>query len=612
MKSYKISIFALILLFISCTKKENADIEKSSIPVRYEISFEKAVHHEAEINAVFANLPAKPIAFRMSRTSPGRYALHEFAKNVYNVSAKDSEGTSLKITRPDPYQWIVEGHDGTVIISYTLYANRADGTYSQIDESHAHLNIPATFMYAPDLKERSIEITFNVREDLNWKVATQLEHLKSNIYKAPNLAYFMDSPTHISDFSMREFTESSNGKDYNIRFVLQHTGTEEELDTYFEQVKAIVKQEKAVYGELPDFDYGSYTFLACYMPNASGDGMEHRNSTILTSTRALGKGGMQRNIGTVSHEFFHAWNVERIRPKSLEPFDHEAVNMSGELWFAEGFTSYYTGLILCRAGIRTPEQYIEGLAGAFNYVWNSPARKYFNPIEMSYQAPFVDAATSVDPVNRENTFISYYSYGSVLGLALDLMLREQDLNLDDYMKLVWNTYGKPEVPYTIENLHKALNDYAGTAFGDNFFNSYIYKSGMPDYKKLFETVGVSLEQKNDTPFFGAFTSAFGDKLNIQTNPQQGSPAYQANLSRGDLILRVNNESLKGKKLNQVLGNYKSGDTLEIVFERFGKEKITHLHLTDNPNYSITLFEKTGQTLSQEVKENRNRWLDPKQ
>ena len=338
----------------------------------------------------------------MSRTSPGRYALHEFAKNVYNLKAFDSKGDALPISKNNPYEWLVPKHDGTVKITYTLYANRADGTYSQIDETHAHLNIPATFMYAPSLSTRKITVDFKTRDDLNWKIATQLPLIKNNTYSAPNLQYFMDSPTELSNHKLREFKIDGQ----TIKLALHDPCTEEEASTYFEKVKKVVLAEKEVFGELPAFDYGSYTFIACYVPNASGDGMEHRNSTILTSTRTLSNGGMDRNIGTVSHEFFHSWNVERIRPKSLEPFNFEEANMSGELWFAEGFTSYYTNLILCRAGLITPEKYVEGLTGTFNYVWNSPARQFFNPIEMSYQAPFVDAATSVDPVNRENTFIS--------------------------------------------------------------------------------------------------------------------------------------------------------------------------------------------------------------
>ena len=573
----------------------------------YSISFENAVHHEANVSATFPDIASDTLTLRMSRTSPGRYALHEFAKNVYNFKAKDNKGNSLQVSRTNPYEWKVSGHDGTIVISYTLFANRGDGTYSQIDESHAHLNIPATFMYAPILNERKIEVDFKTRDDLNWKIATQLPHVKDNIYSAQNLYYFMDSPTELSNHKTREF----NVDGQKIKLALHDPGTEEEADTYFEKIKKVVLEEKEVFGALPSFDYGSYTFLACYVPNASGDGMEHRNSTILTSTRTLANGGMEGNIGTVSHEFFHSWNVERIRPKSLEPFNFEEANMSGELWFAEGFTSYYTNLILCRAGLITPEKYVEGLTGTFNYVWNSPARQFFNPIEMSYQAPFVDASTSVDPVNRENTFISYYSYGSVLGLALDLSLREKDLNLDDFMKLVWNTYGKTENSYTIENLNETLNIYAGDTFGNNFFNSFIHKSEMPSYTELFKTVGVSLSQNTEAAYIGAAVS-ITDDLNgkIQSNTRIGSPAYIAGLDKDDIITSINNKPFpNGIQFNTFIKDeFKPKDTLSITFLREGIERKTEVTLTSDPNYAINLIEKNDKTPSKKVLKARQAWL----
>lgn len=573
----------------------------------YNISFDNAVHHEAVVQATFPDLKTGTMSFRMSRTSPGRYALHEFAKNVYGLKATDSKGKLLKVHRPNPYEWEVTGHDGTIKIEYILFANRGDGTYSQVDETHAHLNIPATFMFSSELGQRKIEVTFDVREDLNWKVATQLPLVSGTTYSAPNLYYFMDSPTEISDHMLRSF--EVDGKTINL--ALHHNGTGAEADTYFEKVKKVVLAEKEVYGELPDFDYDSYTFLACYTPNASGDGMEHRNSTILTSTLSLANGGMERNIGTVSHEFFHAWNVERIRPKSLEPFDFEAADMSGELWFAEGFTSYYTNLILCRAGLITPKEYVEGMAGTFNYVWNSPARQFFNPIEMSYQAPFVDAATSVEPVNRENTFISYYSYGSVLGLALDLSLREKGLNLDDFMKQVWETYGKPEVPYTIENLHDALNQFAGKDFGDSFFNNYIYKSEMPDYASLLKSVGVSLEQPKDSPYLGTYVSMNADGLGatLLRNTQMGSPAYVAGLDNGDVILNINEIPFsEGQKFEDYLKQFKMGESLKVNYTRFGIPKTTTMVLSPSPDYTFSLMEDREQSPSSLMLEKRKAWL----
>ncbi|SDE95841.1 M61 family metallopeptidase [Cellulophaga baltica] len=594
------ALLLLTILFLSISSNAQTN--------SYTISFENAVHHEAEITATFPKITSEIFSVRMSRTSPGRYALHEFAKNIYAVKATDGQGKSLAIKRPNPYQWDISGHDGTVNISYTLFADRADGTYSQIDETHAHLNIPATFMYAPEFSERKINVNFQPREDLNWKIATQLPLVSNTTYSADNLQYFMDSPTELSNFGMREFeVTEADGKKKNIRFVLHHNGTEAELDTYFEKIKKTVLAEKAVFGELANFDYGTYTFLACYIPNASGDGMEHRNSTILTNTRSLAEGGMEKNMGTVSHEFFHSWNVERIRPKSLEPFNFEEANMSGELWFAEGFTSYYTNLILCRAKLITDQEYVEGITGTFNYVWNSPARQFFNPIEMSYQAPFVDAATSVDPVNRENTFISYYSYGSILGLALDLSLREKGLNLDDFMKLVWTTYGKKEIPYTVKNLNESLNTYAGKDFGDAFFNAYIYNGNMPDYTTLFKTVGVTLSQQAAVANFGASVTINASlQGEIRRNTTIGSPAYLGGLEKGDFITKINGQALPSStNFEDYIKTFPVGTELTIDFLRNAEPQKTTVKLASNPEYSIKLADNP----SKKTLKNRTAWLN---
>lgn len=570
----------------------------------YVISFENAAHHEAEIKASFPNLKTKTVTARMSRTSPGRYALHEFTKNVYSFKATNSKGEALSVKRPDPYSWEITGHDGTVHISYTLFANRGDGTYSQVDDTHAHLNMPATFIFMDTTEERPIEVTFDTRQDLNWKVATQLKKLTATKYFAPNLYYFLDSPTEVSDYQLREFKVDGQ----NIRFVLHSPDSSEDFDTYWEQVKKVVREQKAVFGELPTYDFGEYTFLACYIGNASGDGMEHRNSTILTNTKTLAEGGMTGNIGTVSHEYFHSWNVERIRPADLEPFDFTAANMSEGLWFAEGFTSYYTGLMLTRAGVITAEKYIKGLNGGFNYVWNSPARAFFNPIEMSYQAPFVDAARSVDPVNRENTFISYYSYGSVLGLALDLSLREEGLNLDDYFKKVWQAHGKNEVAYTVQDLEKVLGEYAGDAFAKAFFSQYIYNSEMPDYSRLFAQVGVSLERDTDKAFFGASLADNEKGLTITRGTQKGSPAYAAGLDAGDLLTTINGKMIAKKDdFDILLATMPVGQKMTITFERFGKKKTTEVTLTSDPTYTISLEEKPNR----KMKKARSAWLDKK-
>ncbi|WP_103664506.1 M61 family metallopeptidase [Gracilimonas amylolytica] len=592
-----LSALSIILLFSFAVQAQTV--------TQYDISFENAVHHEAEVKIEFSNLENKVLEVRMSRTSPGRYALHEFAKNVYGVRATDSEGNELEVTRPDPHQWNVSGHDGTVVFEYTLFANRGDGTYSQIDETHAHLNMPATFAWARDYEHRPIEINFDVGDDLNWKVATQLKPVSGTTFYAPNLYYFLDSPVEIADF----YERSEQVGDQTIKMALHTRSTDREVDAYFEKVMAIVNEQVEVFGELPALDYGEYVFLNCFMPNASGDGMEHRNSTIVTNSKPLNRPLGETSIGTVSHEFVHTWNVERIRPASLEPFNFEEANMSGELWFAEGFTSYYTNLILTRAGIRTHREYVEGLAGGINYVFNHPGRGYFSPVEMSYQAPFVDAARSVDPVNRENTFISYYTYGSVLGLALDLSLRdlEGDKNLDDFMKLMWKKFGQPEVPYSNRDIEAALGEYAGEAFAKDFFGKYIFDSQMPDYESLLATVGVEFGKANPGQ------ASLGTNIRIEngvgtlrSNAIKGSPIYEAGIEATDEITAIAGVSLNSvNTVDQILSDHNPGDVVSITYERWGEERTAQATLAEDTAYKTELMEAADS--SQE--NHRNAWLN---
>ena len=329
-------------LFAAAFLAAAAPVAAQQQSVQYDISFPNAEQHEARVVATFRGVaPGQVLHARMSRSSPGRYAIHSFAKNVQDVSATDGRGRSLRLTRPDPHGWDVGGSDGTVRISYTVFGDRVDGTYLGVDHSHAHLNMPATFMWARGIVNAPIRLTIHPRP--GWRVATQLVAIDSSTFAAPNLQWFMDSPTEVGPFTMRTWTDSSAAKRSTWRMAIHHLGTEAQADTFAAMAKNVVAEEVAAWGAPAGYDFGTYTFIADYLPWANGDGMEHRNSTIVTSRRALDtREHRLANLGTVSHEFFHSWNVERLRPRSLEPFDFERENMSGELWFAEGFTSYST------------------------------------------------------------------------------------------------------------------------------------------------------------------------------------------------------------------------------------------------------------------------------
>lgn len=590
-------------------------------PVEYDISFPNAIHHEAEVVALFPDLPAGPLEVRMSRSSPGRYALHEFAKNVYSVRAMDGQGRPLRVTRPNPHQWNVEGHDGTVRFAYTLYGDRVDGTYAAIDETHAHLNLPATFAWARGLEERPISVTFR-RPDPAWKIATQLQPTDSpERFAAPHLQYFLDSPTEISDHALRSWSVESRGRSYTIRLAVHHLGTEEEVDRYAEMVRRVVEEQIAVFGETPDFDHGTYTFIADYLPWADGDGMEHRNSTILTSTRPLSTGAVG-NLGTVSHEFFHAWNVERIRPRSLEPFSYEEANMSPALWFAEGFTQYYTPLFLVRAGVLQTADYARSLSGTLNAVINAPGRRFFSPEEMSMQAPFVDAAVSVDPTNRANTFLSYYTWGAGVGLGLDLMLRERyGTTLDDYMRAVWEAYGEPQAdfapqrPYETGDLRAALAELTGDAgFAEDFFRRYVEGSEVPDYEALLGRAGLLLRRANPgAAWIGApEVRATPDGVVIAGATLVGTPLYEAGLDRGARILALDGRPVGSPaEIAAVLAAHRPGDAVTIDFEQRGRRKSARLALAEDPSLEVVLYEEAGRPVTAEMRALREAWLGAK-
>ena len=246
-----------------------------------------------------------------------------------------------------------------------MFGDRTDGTYLGIDDVHAHINIPAALMFARGWFERPARVTFVQPPGKKWRVATQLFPTADPlVFTAPNIHYLMDSPTEFSNFTLREFTvddgRKRNGPPPTFRIALTHDGTEAEADAFAKDVERIVRETIPIFGELPDFETNTYTFLSTYLPWASGDGMEHRNSTSLTSSGALRNPSQRQGIlGTVAHEFFHAWNMERIRSAGVEPFDFEEADMSDDLWLGEGFTNYFDGLIQRRAGLTS----LDGFAG---------------------------------------------------------------------------------------------------------------------------------------------------------------------------------------------------------------------------------------------------------
>jgi predicted metalloprotease with PDZ domain len=388
-----------------------------------------------------------------------------------------------------------------------------------------------------------------------------------------------------------------------IRVALHHTGTEDEANAYADAAAAIVDASKGVYGELPEFDFGTYTFLACYLPWADGDGMEHRNSTVLTSSASLADNRIGL-LGTVAHEFFHAWNVERIRPDALEPFDFEAANVSGELWFAEGFTSYFDDLILWRAGLIDDEDFAQRMGGIANAVTNARGRRFYSPVEMSMQAPFVDAATAVDPNNRQNTFLSYYTWGSGIALALDLELRTRfpGVTLDHLMREMWRTHGLPFENYDVVEIQVALARVSGdSGFASDFFDAYVRGREAPEYAGLLASAGIVVApSRPDLPWVGQLALRFEEGgATVLSTPLLDTPLHDAGVDRGDRITSIDGVVPSTRAaVDAVLARHRAGDTIEIRYESRGGTYANVVMLRVDPTLSGTLAEGGGSAAEQ--------------
>ncbi|MDT3404182.1 M61 family metallopeptidase [Mucilaginibacter terrae] len=619
MKNLYLSAAALLLSATAFAQTE----------ISYTLSFPNAVHHEAEISMRVPQVPAGVMRFRMSRSSPGRYATHEFGKNVYNVKAVGENNKPLILKQVEGDVWEIAQHGSTVIISYTLFGNHVDGTYVGIDASTAHLNMPATLMWVKGMEQRPARFKFNNLDKYGWKVATQLKPEAGGTYYARDLQYMMDSPISLAPYKIYSWDISNpDGKKQAVHLTSHSDDDQATIDAFGQMVKKATIEAQAVFGELPAYDYGNYVFLHDVASTNAGDGMEHRNSTSIVQSTPKIAGNEARLLGTFSHEYFHSWNVERIRPKTLEPFNFEHANMSNELWFAEGFTQYYGGLILERAGFVSPADYNRTMAGLINTVLNSPAANHYSPAQMSRYAVFADAGVSVDQNNNANVFTSYYTYGGATALALDLRLRSQfKLTLDDYMRAVWLAHGKTEKPYTIADLQNILAAFTkDAAFAADFFKRYINGFEKNDYAKLLDYAGLILRKAQPGKAWAGALGGAGGRgrsgqsvgvdntgLLIGTSLAMNTPFYKAGLDAGDVLLSVDGNAIQasGQSLIEALNTKKPGDKITIAYKNRTGNHETTVTLEENPALEVVTYEAAGKEPSAAQIQFRNGLLNSK-
>lgn len=585
-------------------------IAKSFAQVKnyYEISLNNALHHEATVKASFGSIQPGKIIIEIANRAPSRFGSYNFIKNIYDLKITNNSGKELKYNKVGYDKWEVEEHDGSISISYTVFADKGNETFSQINEEFAILNHPSIFAYIPALSSRPIEVAYKNLQTSNSSIVNQLKASKNktNTYEASNLEEFMDAPTLIGEITATEKVIESGSKDYTLGLYAISDKSENELTQLLDEINNVTEEQKNIFGGYPKFENNTYSLLLGLNGIFGKVNEAHRNSSLLTLNTNNETVNKEMIVKNFAKSFFKSWNGTRICPVSLKPFDYKNLPIVKEYWFINGFAEYYALLTLCRANVISQERFLQEIAYHLSDIKKSAALQYFNALEMSENAGINYGLSKYsNPQNTTNTIIPIDKHGAVIALMLDLSLRDKELSLDGFMKLLWTKYGKIDQAFSIENFYSSLHEYAGDSFTENFFDSYIYGSAEFETNKLLENFGISTTPV-EVPYLGV-TISFdnNDSAVISEYTSKNTAAYEAGLEKGDIITSVNNEAFSDiTELNAIVSKFKIGKKVAVKYNRAGIEKATELKLETNPNIILSSMLKS----SSKASEMRRLWL----
>ncbi len=598
----------------------SAQSSPGPLDLSYHLRLARPNTHLVEVEIDVARITGSSLDFSIPAWSPGRYAIYDFAKNVQQFEASTAGGESLAWTQPDLYTWRVEARNagGAVRVRYKVYANDLNGSFSQVDPTHANLNGPSIYMYVVGHKPDPIHLT--VEAPRGWKVVSGFSlSTDQREFLAPNYDILADTPVEISPgVIIRTFTD--HGKTFRVAIhaftpesategaVTESNADPKQLGNLTEAVRNIVHTEMSM---MPEPDFPHYTFLLHFAPDLpdGGDGMEHLNSTQIIVRNDLA-GGFDEAEEDVAHEFFHAWNVKRLRPSALGPFEYERQNPTRSLWFAEGVTQYYSYLNLLRSGIWSRTQFLNRLALEIRTLERDPGHELMSAESSSFHAWFFDRSPQMQETNFANTTISYYNKGTILGMLLDLGIRARTdgaKSLDDLMRSMYqkffeaplSSYYLPGRGYQEDDILAALNAVSGADFTD-FFEHYVRGTAPLPYKEVLAKAGVQLTESvepGSSPTIGALTQQADNGVKIVAVIPGGS-AERAGLSRDDILINVDELSLATEDLNSRLKMYTPGAEVPFAVQRhFGRLRIT-VRLDPAPPDHYSIDEVKGATREQ--------------
>lgn len=579
-------IFFLIIFFFTAYKIS------AQTNLEYILSMEKPFNHYFQVEMKISELNnPDSIEVKMPVWAPGSYKIRDFPKNVENFKVQNNEGKNLRFKKVDKNTWrIFTQKLQSIKINYDVYAFEYSIRSSFLDESHGYINGTSVFMFIDGMKNLPSTLKINPYKGMSdgrkgWeKISTGLEKIgtKENKFYAENYDILADSPIEMGNHEVYHFNASGVNHEVAI-----YGGGNYEPDILLNDLKKIVEAETKIFGENPN---KNYVFII-HNSDKRGGGLEHLNSTTVEFTRFSYKpeSSYKRNLKTLAHEYFHLWNVKRIRPVQLGPFNYNKENYTPLLWAMEGITDYYANLILKRTGIFDEDEFLKSLSGTISRIENQPGNKIQSAAEASFDAWIKYYQPNE---NSYNTTISYYQKGYVLGALLDLEIINStngEKSLDDLMKYIYNEYyKKKERGLTALEWKAAAEKIAGKNL-DDFFNEYVFGTEKINYQKYFNYAGIEiLEYENDAPFLGIQSQMRDGKLLINV-VKDSTPAYFGKLNAGDEIIAANGYRVDKDLLEKIISSSNAGDSLQFTVSRNGILKKLIIVLKQNEEINYGLF-----------------------
>lgn len=566
--------------------------QPAALSLQYTLAFPQPHTHLYEVTFEIGNVTTPEIDLQMPTWTPGSYLQREFARNVQDFAATAAAGNALRWEKVDKATWRVTTNGARAIkVSYRVYAFELSVRTSHLDASHAYFNGACVFMYVKGATDQPLRLKIVAPQ--GWRVTTPLALRPDDhgFYSAPNYDILVDSPTEIGTHNLIEFT--ALGKLHRIAIWGEGNYDAEQLKADFTK---IIEQAAAIFGGLP---YEHYTFIVHLQPGIGG-GLEHLNSTTCQASPYTFKPrrSYTRFLGLIAHEYFHLWNVKRIRPAALGPFDYQRENYTHALWLSEDVTSYYGDQLLRRAGLTTSGEYLEALASTMLTYENTPGRREQSPAQASFNTWIKEYRPDENTVN--STY-SYYGSGELLGWMLDVEIRARTNNtksLDDVMRYLYENYALKGRGFPESELQSAFESVASSELSD-FFNRYVNGTEDFPFDKYLALAGlkrtpVYLPSQYDEPGKPAaprgdlgFRTAgeggragsagrVGDRVTVGS-VLAGTPAYGAGIYANDEIVAINSEKVDAGNLTERLSRLRPGQNVTVTL--FRRDKLMTLNLT---------------------------------